>query len=93
MTISLQKLLALCLLTCICSLSFASPKIKVAFINPAPKGNNFWDIAVSFMQASADDLEIDLNIIYTPTFHRSESYKISRPQATEFLEQSKLLTI
>jgi len=27
------------------------------------------------MQASADDLGIDLNILYTPTFHRSESFK------------------
>jgi len=53
--------------------SFATTSIKVTFISPTPKGNPFWDNVISFMRASADDLAIDLTVIYNEAHHRTES--------------------
>lgn len=38
---------------------------KVAFFSPNPPGNTFWDMVTSFMQAVAEDLNIDLEIIHS----------------------------
>lgn len=44
---------------------------KVTFINPAPEGGSvFWTQTIEIMQAAAEDLEIDLKIVYS----RSNSY-------------------
>jgi ABC-type sugar transport system substrate-binding protein len=38
---------------------------KVAFLNPNPPGNTFWDMVTSFMQAVAEDLNIDLHVVHS----------------------------
>ncbi|NQZ30755.1 MAG: ABC transporter substrate-binding protein [Oceanospirillaceae bacterium] len=75
MRLTLKKLILVLFLISITGFSQAQSPIKVAFINPAPQGNDFWDLVVSFMQASADDLNIDLTVLYTPSHHRNESFK------------------
>jgi len=52
---------------------FAVMPIKVTFISPTPQGNPFWDNVIAFMRASADDLAIDLTVIYNEAHHRTES--------------------
>jgi len=52
---------------------FATMPIKVSFISPTPQGNPFWDNVIAFMRAAADDLAIDLTVIYNEAHHRSES--------------------
>ena len=47
----------------LCSTAFASEPIKVTMINPDPPGDPFWDQVVFFMQAAAEDLNIDLKVI------------------------------
>ena len=53
--------------------SFATVPIQVTFISPTPQGNPFWDNVITFMRASADDLAIDLTVIYNKAHHRTES--------------------
>lgn len=43
--------------------------IHVVFINPGQQGSQFWDSFVSFMQASAKDLEIDLSVVSSSGDH------------------------
>lgn len=40
----------------------AGEKIRVAFINPDQAGHPFWDSLTLFMQAAANDLDIDLKV-------------------------------
>jgi ABC-type sugar transport system substrate-binding protein len=41
--------------------ALAAP-VKVVFLSPDPPGNAFWDNVVAFMQAAAEDLNIDLEV-------------------------------
>jgi hypothetical protein len=57
----------------ITSLSYAGHTIKVTFLNPDVKGSNkFYDALTSFMQASASNLGIDLEIVYSIECNRFE---------------------
>jgi ABC-type sugar transport system substrate-binding protein len=70
---TILKSLIFILLLALAPLTLSAP-IKIAFINPAPQGNVFWDIVVSYMQASANDLKIDLNIYYTLPKQRDKNF-------------------
>lgn len=37
---------------------------RVAFLNPAPPGNAFWDCVTRSMKAAAEDFDIDLSVTY-----------------------------
>jgi ABC-type sugar transport system substrate-binding protein len=54
---------------CLCFLflahsALASP-IKITFINPAYPNEAFWGMVTSFMQSAANDLEIELKVVYS----------------------------
>lgn len=49
---------------CICSCLSASEGIHVTFVNPSKPGNHFWDSTTRFMQAAAEDLNINLTVLY-----------------------------
>ncbi len=55
-----------------------SQAIKVAFLNPDTKGNPFWDLVTSFMQASALDLGMDLTVVYSQRGDRFEHLKLAK---------------
>lgn len=38
---------------------------KVAFLNPNPPGNHFWDMVTDFMQAVAEDLNVELQVVHS----------------------------
>lgn len=38
---------------------------SVTFLNPNPPGNTFWDMVTSFMQAVAEDLNVDLQVVHS----------------------------
>jgi len=46
------------------TIAHSSEKIQVTFINPDEVGNPFWDLVTNFMQAAANDLGIQLNVLY-----------------------------
>ncbi|MCJ8170092.1 ABC transporter substrate-binding protein [Atopomonas sediminilitoris] len=53
-----------CLVLCaVFNLSHAG-SVKVAFINPDRPGNPFWDQVNTVMQAAADDLDLELQIVF-----------------------------
>lgn len=54
-----------------------SQAIKVAFLNPDTKGNPFWNLVTSFMQASANDLGMDLTVVYSQRGDRFEHLKLA----------------
>lgn len=58
----------------ICNQAFASQKIKVAFVNPGVSTashatGGFWFNVTSFMQAAANDLNIELTVYYAERNH------------------------
>ncbi len=54
------------------TLAVAEP--KVVFLSPGPAGSGFWGQVANFMQAVANDLDIDLNIIYS----KGNTYSIKK---------------
>lgn len=44
-------------------------KMRVSFLNPAGKTDWFWSMVTDFMQAAADDLDIDLEVLYSDRNH------------------------
>lgn len=44
--------------------SLPANTINVTFVNPDKPGNPFWDLVTEFMKASADSLDIELQVIY-----------------------------
>jgi len=59
------------------SSSYAEDSIKVTFLNPDPKGNQFWDLQTCFMEAAAADLGIDLKVVYSPGKNRFEYMELA----------------
>lgn len=68
---------------------YSSKKMDVVFLNPGGKGDLFFDMMVSFMQAAANDLEVDLEVIYCDRSHvkmRNEGAKLlARKRLPEYL--------
>jgi len=63
--------LCLCLTSFVPPISAAQTPIKVAFLSPGPQGKQpFWTELAAFMQAAADDLGMDLEVVYAN--HRFE---------------------
>lgn len=63
----------------------ASERMSVVFLNPGDKGDAFFGMMTGFMQAAADDLGVDLEVIYCGRDHlklREEGQKFL--QRTEF---------
>lgn len=71
-----QILFLILLIISICSSLYAQKKIKITFINPNTNKNLFWNSVVNFMQATAKDLKIDLNVVYAGD--RFGSLKLSK---------------
>ncbi len=71
-----DKLLKILMLTfCLCAYScHATESLKVAFLSPAPKEQGFWGDVENFMQAVAEDLNIQLNVIYS----KGNTYSIKK---------------
>ncbi len=59
---SMFKFLAAVLLIFAGSMPIAAEQIRVVFLSQDPPGNAFWDNVVEFMQAVADDLNINLEV-------------------------------
>lgn len=62
-------LYALITLTLLPSSVMAGKSMSVTFLNPGAKGDVFFDMMTSFMQAAANDLDIDLEVIYCDRDH------------------------
>ncbi|SDK81583.1 monosaccharide ABC transporter substrate-binding protein, CUT2 family [Franzmannia pantelleriensis] len=58
-----MRVLATCLL-CLMSPAVFAASLNVTFINPGYQGERFWDMVSSTMQAAADDLDIELEILF-----------------------------
>jgi ABC-type sugar transport system substrate-binding protein len=56
--------------------ALASP-IKITFINPAYPNEVFWEMVTSFMQSAANDLEIELRVLYSHQ-NRMNSLEIAK---------------
>lgn len=57
------------------SFIISSEKIRVTFFPPDPKKGEFWEKVGTYMQIAADDLEIDLKIVFPDISHRFELEK------------------
>ncbi|MBF0202767.1 MAG: ABC transporter substrate-binding protein [Desulfamplus sp.] len=75
------------------SWSYAGDSIKVTFLNPNGKGNRFWDLQTSFMQASANDLSMDLEVIYSTGGHRYEYEELAKKILTSSNKPDYLISI
>lgn len=51
------------------SIALAAKGMSVTFLNPGGRGDAFFDMMTSFMQAAADDLGIQLEVIYCDRDH------------------------
>lgn len=51
-------------LMCSGPMCFANDNMRVAFINPDKKGNTYWDMVTEVMKQAAQDLGIQLDVIY-----------------------------
>lgn len=51
------------------TVALAGKPMSVAFLNPGGQGDAFFDMMTSFMQAAADDLGIELEVIYCDRDH------------------------
>ncbi|WP_372370402.1 ABC transporter substrate-binding protein [Candidatus Uabimicrobium sp. HlEnr_7] len=49
--------------------SVYSEEFRVTFVNPGKQGEIFWDQVCDFMKAAAEDLDIDLEILYSERDH------------------------
>lgn len=75
----LKSLKLVFILLCFAVIYFISPLISsagehnaqfnVVFLSPGNEDDSFWGLVVDFMQAAADDLVIDLEIIYCDRAH------------------------
>jgi ABC-type sugar transport system substrate-binding protein len=80
---SFFKTTFLIVLILLCNSSYAFKKPKVLFLSPDPKDskNEFWTSVFSNLKQAANDLQIDLEIIYTDShhsFYRKEVKKIAQ---------------
>jgi len=62
--------------------AFGANPLKVTFVNPSHPGPGFWGTVTAFMQAAADDLDIDLKVVYA-----SKSSDIDRLEYVRLFEQ------
>ncbi len=69
-----------CLLLVVSSSLWAAEPIKVTMINPDPPGDPFWDQVVAFMQASAEDLNIDLKVLHSRSQDRFKYLEIAKEE-------------
>ncbi|WP_108650734.1 type 1 periplasmic-binding domain-containing protein [Dongshaea marina] len=74
-----RALLPLALTLGILACATAQP-LRVTLLNPDPPGDPFWDLLVSFMQASADDLGVQLKIINSEPGNRFKSLQLARQE-------------
>lgn len=67
----------------------AADNMSVAFLNPGGEGDAFFDMMAEFMQATADDLGVDLEVIYCDRDHikmHDEGMKLlNRSRLPEYL--------
>lgn len=62
--------------------AFAASPIKATFINPSYPGSEFWNNVTQFMQAAADDLGVELKVVYA-----SQSSDIDRLEYVKLFAQ------
>ncbi len=70
--LSISSVLLSIVLLINCSMSLAAPKI--VFLSPDQSGSSFWGTFVKIMQAAANDLGVELEIVYS----KSNGYRLKR---------------
>ncbi|MFE8071758.1 ABC transporter substrate-binding protein [Marinobacteraceae bacterium S3BR75-40.1] len=84
-----RRRLLLCLAFFFCSLGAQARPLKITFLNPATEKEVFWSQFTSFMEFAADDLGVDLEVVYS-NHDRFKSLEIARrilasPDKPDFL--------
>lgn len=52
-----------------------SESISITFVNPSRQGSSFWDATTSVMKAAAEDLNIDLKVVYASSPNGIDRFK------------------